>query len=160
MTRTFQNWVPEDTQYVVVDTPAGMDKTGLFQVLPKANAILIPVMPSAIDRHVVLNFLRDLQAIARSNAPAARIGIIANRVHKNTRAFIYLQEALAELDIPLITWLRDSENYTDGAETGTGIFENDETLTQHDRIQWMPLLHWLGVENLSEIEHAHSTTLQ
>jgi chromosome partitioning protein len=146
LTHSFQNWIPADTQHVILDTPAGMEKQRLFQLLPKTTAILIPVMPSAIDRHVVLNFLNDLRSIAKTNAPGARIGIIANRVHKNTRAFLYLQEALAKVDIPLITWLRDSENYTDAAETGLGIFEQTVESTYHDRLQWLPLLPWLGGE--------------
>ena len=159
MTRSFQNWIPDDTAHVIIDTPAEMDKAGLFQILPRANAILIPVMPSAIDRHVVLKFLQDLRAIARINAANAKVGIIANRVHKNTRSFVYLQQALSELDIPLITWLRHSENYTDSAESGLGIFELDSGLTDHDRYQWMPLLHWLGVTNMTGIGNTASSTL-
>ena len=51
VTRSFQLRVPLEVRYLVVDTPAAMTTPALTEYTPGAHAILVPVLPSAIDIH-------------------------------------------------------------------------------------------------------------
>ena len=143
ITRSFQLRVPEDTQRVIVDTPAAMKKPDLVDVLRSSNAIIVPVLPSSIDSHVTVNFVRELQMITRQSAIRAPIALVANRVRKNVRAYGQLEEALEELGIPLLTSLRDAQVYVDAAEQGVGIHDLEAKRLLRDRFQWLPIVHWL-----------------
>jgi chromosome partitioning protein len=55
-----------------------------------------------------------------------------------------LMRFLESLEIPILTTLRDSQNYVRAAETGMGIFEMKPYLVREDMDQWLPLLGWLA----------------
>jgi chromosome partitioning protein len=71
------------------------------------------------------------------------IGIVANRVRLNTRAFKQLQETLASLNIPLVAFLRDTQNYVHAAESGCAIVELKTASMRKDQQQWLALIDWL-----------------
>ena len=73
-----------------------------------------------------------------------RIGVVANRVKKNTLMYKSLMRFLDTLQIPVVTTLRDSQNYIRAAETGTGLFETKPYLVREDLEQWLPLVGWLA----------------
>jgi chromosome partitioning protein len=49
-----------------------------------------------------------------------RIGVVANRVKRNTLIYQSLMRFLETLRIPVIATLRDSQNYVRAAEMGVG----------------------------------------
>jgi chromosome partitioning protein len=51
---------------------------------------------------------------------------------------------LESLDIPVITTLRDSQNYVRASESGTGLFEMKPRLVREDTDQWQPLVGWIA----------------
>src|SRR6266511_6250356 len=60
--------VPADTQQLVIDAPAGASGLLLQEMLGRADCIVIPVAPSAIDIHATANFVRDLHLVGMSNS--------------------------------------------------------------------------------------------
>ncbi|HEY5810924.1 MAG TPA: hypothetical protein VIT67_23335, partial [Povalibacter sp.] len=50
---------------------------------------------------------------------------------------------LETLQIPVVTTLRDSQNYIRAAESGSGLFEMKPHLVREDLDQWKPLTGWL-----------------
>jgi chromosome partitioning protein len=50
---------------------------------------------------------------------------------------------LNSLDIPLVTTLRDAQNYVRSAETGLGIHEMPEWQVRQDLVSWEPIGRWL-----------------
>ena len=64
-------------------------------------------------------------------------------MRENTRIFHQLEGFLSEYDIPLLTHLRESQNYIRAAETGLGVFELAPSLVAQDVVQWDPVVEWL-----------------
>ena len=69
--------------------------------------------------------------------------LVANRVRENTKVFHALEDFLGEYDIPLLTHLRESQNYIRAAETGLGLFELAPSQVAQDVVQWDPVIEWL-----------------
>jgi chromosome partitioning protein len=143
VTRSFQLRVPQGTDKVIRDTPASLKKMELADLLRGADAVVVPVLPSAIDRHVSINFLQELRTMARQAAPDVPIAVVANRVQANTLSLAQLHADLKEAELPVIASLRDTQNYVHAVELGLGIHEMNRSGITKDRAQWGALLHWL-----------------
>jgi chromosome partitioning protein len=143
MTRSFAQRVPAETKRLIVDTPASIKRLEMSDLLRKATAVVVPVLPSAIDRHVSLDFIEQLTTLCRQSSFKVPIGIVANRVRSNTRAYRQLINDLDEIAIPLVGVFRDTQNYVRAAEEGMSIAELDSRSIQTDRRQWWSVIHWL-----------------
>jgi chromosome partitioning protein len=135
--------IPSECRVVIVDTPAAIGAHALGDLTRGADVVLVPVMPSEIDIHATAKCIADLLLVAKIRRSENRIGIIANRVRSNTRVSQSLLRFLNSLDIPLVTTLRDSQNYVRSAETGLGVYEMPHWQVQHDVGHWRELLDWL-----------------
>lgn len=142
-TRSWQLRVPAGVQRVVVDTPASIEASRIFELTRSADAILMPIGASAIDIHAAGLFLRELVTVAKSEHAEGRIGIIANRVRSNTIAFRKLMGFLSKVSVPVVAVLRDSQNYVHAMEAGLGLHELDPRRAARDLAQWLPLWRWL-----------------
>src|SRR6202043_2907595 len=87
--------------------------------------------------------IADLLLIAKVRRDENRIGVIANRVRRNTVIYQSLMRFLETLRIPVIATLRDSQNYVRAAGQGVGIHEMKQHLAAQDLADWTPLLEWL-----------------
>jgi chromosome partitioning protein len=105
-----------------------------------ANKIIVPVLPSDIDIHAASRCIADLLLVAKIKRAENRIGVIANRVRKNTLMFQALMRFLEKLEIPIVATMRDSQNYVRAAEQGVGIHEMKPYLVKEDMAQWQSLL--------------------
>ncbi len=79
----------------------------------------------------------------RSSREENRIGVIANRVRRNTLIYQSLIRFLQTLGIPIVATIRDSQNYVRAAELGIGMHEMKSYVAQEDVEQWQPLMDWL-----------------
>jgi chromosome partitioning protein len=102
---------PEDAEYLIVDTPAGLSGIHLNELIRMSDTILIPVLPSPFDIHTTGEFIYKILSDDVFDANRQKIAVIANRVKLNTNMFQSLKEFLMELEIPFLTVLRDSQNY-------------------------------------------------
>ena len=143
VTRSFQLRLPHDADCVVVDTPAAVSAPDMPELVKDSHAILVPVLPSDIDIHACSKCISDLLLVAKVRRSENRIGVIANRARRNTLALGALLRFLATLGIPVITTLRDSQNYLRAAESGHGIHEMKTYLAREDLDSWQPLIAWL-----------------
>ena len=143
MTRAWQMRIPPDASHVVVDTPAAILAQDMPEMTRTADAILIPVLPSDIDIHAFSKCIADLLLIAKVRRDENRIGVVANRVKRNTLAFQGLMRFLETLRIPVVATLRDSQNYLRAAEQGLGLHEMKVNLVEQDLKDWEPMLRWL-----------------
>src|SRR5688572_21260087 len=147
-TLTWQMRVPNGTQKIVVDTPAAVDPRSLPEFVRDANKILVPVLPSDIDLHAASRCIADLLLVAKIRREENRIGVIANRVRKNTLIYQSLMRFLETLNIPVVTTIRDSQNYVRAAEMGVGIHEMKPYLVREDLGHWEQLLNWIEPERV------------
>lgn len=129
---------------MIIDTPAAVEAHALPELTRGADAVIVPVMPSDIDIHATAKCIADLLLVAKIRRSENRIGIIANRVRNNTLVSQSLMRFLHSLDIPLITTLRDSQNYVRSAELGVGVIEMPRWQVQHDLDHWRQIVAWLG----------------
>jgi chromosome partitioning protein len=113
-----------------------------------AHKIIVPVLPSDIDIHAASRCIADLLLVAKIKRAENRIGVIANRVRKNTLMFQSLMRFLEKLDIPVVATIRDSQNYVRAAEQGVGIHEMKPYTVREDLAQWQTLLAWLEPERV------------
>jgi chromosome partitioning protein len=103
----------------------------------------VPVLPSDIDIHTCSRCIRDLLLVAKIRREDDRIGVIANRVRRNTLTYQSLIRFLHTLGIPIVATLRDSQNYVRAAELGVGVHEMKSYVARDDTDQWLPLIEWL-----------------
>src|SRR3989442_6235859 len=92
-------------------------------MLSKADGILIPVAPSAIDIHATANFVRDLLLVGRIRTRNIQLAVVANRVRSSMPVYQPLERFLNSLGLPFLTRISDSDAYVKAAEAGIGIFE-------------------------------------
>lgn len=143
VTRTWQLRIPPQTRYVIRDTPAGYTGIELEDRVHESDVILIPVLPSVIDMHSTANFIRDLLLIGKARARGRQIAIIANRTRIRTRSLIKLERFLENVDIPVITQVRDTQHYVQAAEQGIGVCELGDSSARRDAKPWAHILDWL-----------------
>lgn len=141
LTRSWQIRLPANTERLIIDTPASLGKPELLEQIRGVDQILVPLAPSAIDIRAAADFIRSL--IAANKTIRARIGIIANRVREHSPGLRALQAFLDTVDIPLVTRLRDSQNYLLAADQGLGVHELDTHRARFDIPHWERLLEWL-----------------
>jgi chromosome partitioning protein len=143
ITRAWQMRVPQDTRYIITDTPAGYALVDIEDRVAETDVILIPVLPSSIDIHSTADFIRDLLLVGKARVHNTRLAIVTNRTRIRTRAVEKLERFLNKLDIPVIARIRDTQHYVSAAEQGLGIHELNERDAQKDRETWAELLDWL-----------------
>jgi chromosome partitioning protein len=148
--RSVEMYVPENTQQLVIDAPAGASGLLLQEMLCRPDCIIIPVAPSAIDIHATANFVKDLLLAGRIRARSIRLGVVANRVRASSPVYQPLERFLKSLGLPFLTRVSDSDMYVKAAETGIGIFEMDASAAA-ERLEFMPIVEWVGKRRGSEI---------
>ena len=144
VTRSFAMRIPTGCDRLIVDTPAAFAPQDLPDLTRAADAIIVPVLPSDIDIHAATRCISDLLIIAKVKREQRRLAVVANRVKKHTVMYRSLMRFLESLDIPVVTTLRDSQNYVRSSEDGTGIFEMKPRLVREDTDQWQPLVGWIA----------------
>jgi chromosome partitioning protein len=125
----------------VLDAPARCSNQQLRKLFELADVALIPVLPSPIDIRATGHFVAEL--ISEKMIKKAKIGLIGNRVRENTLIYSNLQKFLKKLNIPLVSSLRDTQNYIRAAEGGFGVFELPPYQASKDIDQWRPLINWI-----------------
>jgi len=147
MTRSWQMRLPAETERLILDAPAGVHGMPLIDLVREADTIIIPVLPSPIDIHAASHFIKDLLLVAKVRARSIRVGVVANRVRKNTKVFLSLQRFLDSLNIPFVAYLRDTQNYVQSSEQGLGVSEWQAHKIRQDRAQWDKLVRWIDGED-------------
>ncbi len=142
-TRTWQLQAKENVDILINDIPAGTDIVELPVLLDKTDILLIPVLPSSIDIHATTRFIETLLINGKIRSRNIKIGIIANRVKKNTVAFRLLKHFLSRLEIPFIAQFNESQNYPFANENGLGIHELSKSRKVKDLEQWEFLSKWI-----------------
>lgn len=138
--------IDKEIKRVLMDAPASTRIPQLKKLVGLADVVIIPVSPSPIDIRAAGHFIGELIAegmLHQDRIGQARIGLVGNRVRENTLIFSNLIAFMEKLKIPLISNLRDSQNYIRAADGGYGIFEMPPFLVEKDIEQWRPIINWI-----------------
>ncbi|MBX9965865.1 MAG: AAA family ATPase [Burkholderiales bacterium] len=129
--------------WLVLDSPAGLHGKNLAHSLKIAQKVVVPVQPSLYDMAATSDFIQALVAEKPVRRHKATIGIIGMRVDPRTKAAATLEAFLRQFELPVLSYLRDTQVYANAAFNGQSIFDLPEYLTARDRVQWAPILDWL-----------------
>jgi chromosome partitioning protein len=132
---------PKGVSHVVLDTPAGMTGKRLEAVLKIADQVLIPLQPSLFDIQATHAFVQALQAHPRGKE--LRLGLVGMRIKDHTLSSEHLLEYLATVPVPVVAWLRDTQNYVQLAAHGLTLWDVARSRVERDLEQWAPLQAWL-----------------
>jgi chromosome partitioning protein len=135
--------VPRNADVAILDAPARSHGREVTELVRRAETILVPVLPSAIDMRAASAFITELLEVGRIARRQAKIAVMANRIKENTLSFDELDAFLRKLRIPYVATLRDAQNYVRAYARGLGIFELPHYLAWQDREHWAPLVDWL-----------------
>ena len=134
---------PKGTTHVVLDTPAGLHGWRFRDVMKMADKIIIPLQPSVFDIFATRAFLDELAT--NRDAMKAQIGIVGMRVDGRTIAADHLHEFVDSLGVPVLGYLRDTQNYVHLAARGLTLFDVAPGRVERDLAQWQPICEWLDV---------------
>ncbi|MDY0105500.1 MAG: ParA family protein [Giesbergeria sp.] len=132
---------PKTSTHAVLDTPAGLHGWRLGDVLKQAGKIIVPLQPSVFDIFATRDFLDQLAAHRR--AGRAEVGIVGMRVDARTRAAEQLQHFVDSLGLPVLGYLRDTQNYVHLAAHGITLFDVAPGRVARDLEQWQGICAWL-----------------
>jgi chromosome partitioning protein len=132
---------PKGTTHVVLDTPAGLHGKRLDEVMKLADKVLIPLQPSIFDIHATHEFVRQLLAHKRS--AKVTMAIIGMRTREGTIATDQLRSFLDGVSVPLLGFLRDTQNYVHLAAHGLTLWDVASNRFERDVEQWQPIVRWL-----------------
>ena len=141
--KSWRKRVPDDAQRVVVDAPAGAMADDLEEFLEVADAVLVPMQPSALDIEASVHFLETVGRHPRVRKGKLRVGLVANRLKPHTNASQQAVELLRAWPLPLVGQLRDSQAYVVLTGLGKSLFDYHSAQVREHQQDWLPLLQWL-----------------
>lgn len=138
---------PAGTTHAVLDTPAGLHGKKLAHALRAVRRVIVPLQPSLFDILATRHFLDGLMQEKASRSQEDFVAVVGMRVDARTRAAAELERFLADLGLPVLTLLRDTQNYVQAAAHGLTIFDLSASRAAQDWEQWQPIIDWVAAEH-------------
>ena len=152
--------VHEESNVLVCDVPAAMEQDQIHDIAYDAHSILIPVMPSEIDVYSASRFIAELLLVAQFDRRDGQLAVVANRTRVNTRSFKTLMRFLTSLKIPIVSVLRDSQNYVHAAAHGVGIHDLPPHRASKDIFQMDLIINWLNLWRMRRLDSATTSQFE
>ena len=109
-----------------------------------ADQVIVPLQPSIFDIYATRAFL-DLVKSHRKHGPV-RVGMVGMRVKDHTIAADQLKAYVSSLEVPVIGYLRDTQNYIQLAARGLTLWDVAPGKVERDLEQWQPIVSWIEAE--------------
>lgn len=133
----------EQADVLVIDSPAGLHGKNLEHAIKLVQKIVVPIAPSLFDIQASYDFLHALSEEKAARKGRVQIGVVGMRMAPRTRAAVTLEQFLAQLDVPVLGYLREAQAYVNAAFEGKSIFDLPPHLAEQDVAQWSDLIQWL-----------------
>ena len=131
---------PKGTTHIVLDTPAGFSGKRFEKVMQIADKVIVPLQPSMFDILATQEFLQKL--LQRKDK--FELGVLGMRVNGRTRAADQLMQYVNGLGVPVLGFLRDTQNYVQLAAHGTTLWDIAPSRVEKDLEQWQDILPWVN----------------
>ncbi|HKE47378.1 MAG TPA: ParA family protein [Rhodanobacteraceae bacterium] len=141
--RDWAKHVPEDAERVVVDSAAGIRSGEVGEFLDTVDAVIVPILPSAIDLEAAEPFLAELHDLPRIKRGKVPVALVANRLKPWTNASQQAIDAIKRFPFPIVAELRDTQGYVLASELGKSIFDYNSEVVRSHQDDWGKLLRWL-----------------
>lgn len=132
---------PKGVTHVVLDTPGGLHGGHFKDVMKVADKVIVPLQPSVFDIFATRAFLDQLAQ--SSHASKVQVGVVGMRVDARTIAAEKLQEFVEGLGLPVLGYLRDTQNYIHLAARGLTLWDVAPSRVEKDVEQWRALCAFL-----------------
>ena len=129
--------------WLVIDSPAGLHGKNLSHAIKLCEKIVVPVQPSLFDMAATGAFMGTLLAEKGVVKRETGIGIVGMRVDPRTRAASTLEAFLGQFELPVLTYLKDTQLYANAAFNGQTIFDLPHYVAAREMAQWEPLIEWV-----------------
>ncbi|CAN7469842.1 ParA family protein [Trinickia sp. LjRoot230] len=133
---------PNGLERAVVDTPAGLHGARLTAAIGLADKVIVPLQPSMFDILATQHFLERLAKEKAVRKGAIEVGVVGMRVDARTRSAEQLHRFVESLDLPVLGYLRDTQNYVQLAAHGLTLWDVAKSRVEKDLEQWEPIIAW------------------
>jgi len=141
--RAWRAGLPEDAERVVIDAPAGAMADELEHFIEHVDAIVVPVLPSALDIEATVGFLNSLSKIPRIHKRKLPVGLVINRSKPWTNTSQQAVDMLKSWPYPVVAQLRDTQAYVVLVGLGRSLFDYRSAQVREHQADWEPLLKWI-----------------
>ncbi len=141
--RDWARHLPEDAQRVVIDSAAGIRAGEVGEFLDNVDAVIVPILPSAIDLEAAVPFLAELADLPRIKRGKVPVALVANRLKPWTNASQQAIDSIKSFPFPIVAELRDTQGYVLASELGKSIFDYNSEVVRSHQDDWAKLLRWL-----------------
>lgn len=135
---------PKGLERAVIDTPAGLHGTRLAVALELADKVVVPLQPSMFDILATQHFLERLAKEKAVRKGAIEVGVVGMRVDARTRSAEQLHRFVESLELPVLGFLRDTQNYVQLAAHGLTLWDVPQSRVEKDLEQWEPITDWIA----------------
>lgn len=135
---------PKGLERAVVDTPAGLHGVRLAAALELADKVVVPLQPSMFDILATQHFLERLAKEKAVRKGAIEVGVVGMRVDARTRSAEQLHRFVESLELPVLGFLRDTQNYVQLAAHGLTLWDVPQSRVEKDLEQWEPITAWVA----------------
>jgi chromosome partitioning protein len=134
---------PKGLEQAVIDTPAGLHGNRLNVALSLADKVIVPLQPSIFDILATKEFLERLAKEKAVRKGAIEIGVVGMRVDARTKSADQLHRFVDGLDLPVLGYLRDTQNYVQLAAHGLTLWDVAKSRVEKDLEQWESITAWV-----------------
>ncbi len=134
---------PAGVTHAVIDSPAALHGHLLRTALKAADRVIVPLQPSLFDIYATEAFLARLadKGVLKHDG---RVGVLGMRVDARTRAAEQLHRFVEALGLPVLGFLRDTQNYVQIAAHGATLWDVAPSRVEKDIGEWRTLIEWAG----------------
>jgi chromosome partitioning protein len=133
---------PKGLERAVIDTPAGLHGNRMNVALGLADKVIVPLQPSIFDILATQEFLERLANEKAVRKGSIEIGVVGMRVDARTKSADQLHRFVEGLKLPVLGFLRDTQNYVQLAAHGLTLWDVAKSRVEKDLDKWEPILKW------------------
>lgn len=134
----------DKADWLIIDSPAGLHGKNLDHAIKLVSRVLVPIAPSLFDIQASQDFLKELAEEKKVRQGKIDVGVVGMRMAPRTRAAVTLEQYLRHLDLPVVAYLHETQQYVNAAFEGKTLFDLPPHKTQTERESWEPLIAWLA----------------
>lgn len=135
--------IPKGIDRLVIDAPAGVSVDRFKTLLRMADAVILPVLPSAFDKAATQKFIQRIESVKSIRKNRKPVGVVANTVRPRSKAHQTLMAFLDDIGYPPVAQIRYRAMYPDVAEHGLGVFDSANKSSRDIQSDWTPLITFI-----------------